>query len=41
VKLPDERVGTLLVFKAYDRVSYALVVGASDAIRVHDVVANP
>jgi len=41
VKLPDERVGTVLVFKTYDRVSYGLVVGASDAIHVHDVVTNP
>jgi hypothetical protein len=41
VKLPDERVGTVLIFKSYDRVSYGLVVGASDAIHVHDVVANP
>jgi hypothetical protein len=41
VKLPDEREGTLLVFKSYDRLSYALVIGASDAIRVNDVVHNP
>ena len=41
VKLPDEREGTLLVFKSYDRVSYALIVGASDAIHVNDVVHNP
>jgi LysM repeat protein len=41
VKLPNERNGTLLVFKVYDRVSYALVVGADDYIRVGDVVVNP
>jgi LysM repeat protein len=41
VKLPDEREGTLLVFKSYDRVSYGLVIGASDAIHVQDVVHNP
>jgi hypothetical protein len=41
VKLPDERVGTLLVFKSFDRVSYALVVGADNIIRVNDVVHNP
>jgi hypothetical protein len=41
VKLPDERVGTLLVFKSFDRISYALVVGAANIIRVHDVVHNP
>jgi hypothetical protein len=41
VKLPDERSGTLLVFKVYDRLSYGLVVGASDIIHVADVVRNP
>jgi len=41
VKLPDERGGTLLVFKSFDRVSYALVVGALNALHVDDVVRNP
>jgi hypothetical protein len=41
VRLPDERGGTVLVFKAFDRVSYALVVGASTALHVDDVVRNP
>ncbi len=41
VKLPDERSGTLLVFKVYDRMSYGLVVGASDTIHRYDVVRNP
>ncbi len=41
VKLPDERTGTLLVFKVYDRMSYALIVGASDTIHRLDVVRNP
>jgi hypothetical protein len=41
VKLPDERVGTLLIFKSFDRVSYALIVGAADVIHVNDVVHNP
>lgn len=41
VKLPDERAGTLLVFKTYDRMSYALVVGASNSMRVADIVRNP
>ncbi|MGH8139493.1 MAG: LysM peptidoglycan-binding domain-containing protein [Steroidobacteraceae bacterium] len=41
VKLPDERAGTLLVFKSFDRVSYALIVGASNTIHVGDVVHNP
>lgn len=41
VKLPDERAGTLLVFKSFDRISYALIVGAANVIHVHDVVHNP
>ena len=41
VRLPDERSGTLLVFKVYDRVSFGLIVGASDVIRINDVVRNP
>ena len=41
VRLPSERNGTLLVFKSFDRASYALIVGASDIIEVGDVVRNP
>ena len=41
VKLPNERVGTLLVFKSFDRVSYGLIIGASNVISVQDVVHNP
>jgi len=41
VQLPSERDGTLLVFKSFDRASYALIVGAVDIIEVGDVVRNP
>ena len=41
VRLPDERVGTLLVFKTFNRVAYALVLGATDTIQLQDVVHNP
>ena len=41
VKLPDERTGTMLVFRAFDRVSYALILAATDTMRVQDVVHNP
>jgi hypothetical protein len=41
VKLPEERTGTALVFRVYDRMSYALILGASDTIHVRDVVRNP
>ncbi len=41
IKLPNERSGTLLVFKVFDRVSYGLVVGANDIIYVGDLVSSP
>jgi LysM repeat protein len=41
VRLPEERAGTLLVFRTFDRLSYALVVGASSEIHVADYVRNP
>jgi LysM repeat protein len=41
VRLPYERAGTLIVFKAFDRVSYALVIGARGPMQVADRVYNP
>jgi LysM repeat protein len=41
VRLPDERAGTLLVFKTYPQLSFALIVGASNTIKIGDVVHNP
>ncbi len=41
VRLPEERAGTVLVFKAFDRMSYALVVGASEQMQIADIVRNP
>jgi LysM repeat protein len=41
VRLPAERAGTLIVFKTYDEMSFALVIGASDTMRVGDYVRNP
>ena len=39
--LPVEDAGTLLVFRSFDRMSYALVVSESSPIRVGDRVRNP
>ncbi len=41
VTLPDERAGTIMVFKSYDRISYALVMEAESEIAVMDAVRNP
>jgi LysM domain len=41
VKLPDERAGTVLVFKTYERMSYALIMDASHPISIGDYVRNP
>ena len=41
VRLPSERAGTLIVFKVFDRISYALVIGASNPMRVADRIYNP
>jgi hypothetical protein len=41
VKLPPEMVGTLMVIKPYDRVSYALIMEATSEIRVLYDVKNP
>lgn len=41
VQLPDEHAGVLMVFKAYDRISYGLVMNAVSAIHIYDKVRNP
>jgi hypothetical protein len=41
IKLPDERVGLLMVFRVFERVSYALVMQASQPIYKLDVVTTP
>jgi len=41
VTLPDERSGTLMVIRAFDRVSYALVMEAYKDMKVNDSVTNP
>ncbi|HEV7821318.1 MAG TPA: hypothetical protein VGO84_09065, partial [Burkholderiales bacterium] len=41
VTLPGERYGLLLVFRVFDRASYALVMNASRPVNVLDIVTNP
>ena len=41
VQLPDERVGIVMVFKAAERMSYALVMETTHEIRQGDMATNP
>lgn len=41
VRLPDENAGTIMIFKVYDRIAYALIMEATQAIHVHDTIRNP
>ena len=41
VKLPDEEAGVLMVFRTFDRVSYGLVMQATRAMHVLDIVRTP
>lgn len=41
MKLPDERNGLLMVFRPFERLSYALVLEIADPVRVGDKVINP
>ncbi len=40
-KLPDERFGLVMVFRTFDRASFALVMDASRPVAINDVVTNP
>jgi len=41
IELPDERDGTFLVFKTFDRMSFGLIMEAKNLIHVADRVSNP
>ncbi|MBL8338501.1 MAG: LysM peptidoglycan-binding domain-containing protein [Rhodoferax sp.] len=41
MKLPDERNGLLMVFRTFDRLSYALVLDIVDGVQVGDRLINP
>ncbi len=41
VKLPDERAGEVMIFRVFEKVSYALVMRATKAMHVKDRVTNP
>jgi len=41
MKLPDERIGTLFVFRVFDRVSYALILQSEDPVKPGDRFSQP
>ena len=41
VRLPGERNGIMMVFRTFDRVSYAIVLQITDGVRVGDRFVNP
>ncbi|MBP6008660.1 MAG: LysM peptidoglycan-binding domain-containing protein [Rhodoferax sp.] len=41
IKLPDERNGLLMVFRTFDRVSYALILDITSGVKVGDHLVNP
>lgn len=41
IKLPNERVGLLMVFRTFNKISYGLVMQASEAINDSDIVETP
>jgi hypothetical protein len=41
IKLPDERNGLLMVFRPFEKLSYALILEINDTVQIGDRVANP
>jgi hypothetical protein len=41
IKLPDERIGLLMIFRTFDRVSYGLIMQTSDSVNLLDSVRTP
>ena len=41
IKLPDERNGLLMVFRPFEKLSYALILEINDSVKVGDRITNP
>ena len=40
IQLPDQRTGVLMVFKTFEKVSYALVMESTRPIKINDIVTG-
>ena len=40
-KMPDEESGLLMVFRVFDKVSYALIMDATQPVHLEDVLRTP
>ncbi|NVO04624.1 MAG: LysM peptidoglycan-binding domain-containing protein [Rhodoferax sp.] len=41
IKLPDERIGLMMVFRTFEKLSYALILEITDGVRVGDRLESP
>ncbi len=41
IKLPDEKYGSLFVFRVFDNISYALIMQVTDTVQVGDIARSP
>lgn len=41
VETPEEHAGVMMVFRVYERISYAMIMHATSEMRLHDIVRTP
>ena len=41
IKLPNERNGLLMVFRPFEKLSYALILEITDTVKIGDAIATP
>jgi hypothetical protein len=41
VRLPRERTGSMVIFRAFDKVSYGLIMESKRPIYMHDIAESP
>lgn len=41
VKLPDERIGLVMVFRTFDRIAYALIMQVDTPVNINDTITKP